>query len=119
MLYANHQDAEKIEKCVAEILTSTDARMIFVGMREFYSSCKLSRLNRSKFAEEVNDCLAGTSFCKEHGTWLFAEYEMSIWVFIRLGNKNESVDAMTLVKRGDAHAYDFKVEGRAGLALSA
>lgn len=112
MLYANVSDAGKIYTHVKKILTVEDAtQYVIVNSLHLYKDCKLERLPRVKFAAEVNDVLSATSLVKEIGTWVFVEYEVMTWMFVRIGDaevgRTRSADDILTILCQNGQALDY------------
>lgn len=77
MLHANAVDEKKISEVLESILTnalSHGQKIVFVNMRDFYSACRLSKLPRARFVEEVGDMLTSQSIAEVFGSWIIGEY---------------------------------------------
>ncbi len=109
MLNANPQDRAKLEAQLSAIIMKARAdhhavvltpeeeqqfakklRFIQVDHSDFYTSCTFTSLRKTKFAEEVQDALCGLDFCRKHGSWLYAEFDMGTWLLIFIGDSNST-----------------------------
>lgn len=91
MLNATPEDYSKVMQRVEKLLAVPDTvQYVFVDIARLYDECRFQRLNRKNFPAEVQDALTKTTLCHEHGSWLFTEWEMNVWVFIRIKNADES-----------------------------
>lgn len=98
MLHATPKDFDKIEAAVCTVVQSAlsaNAKFAFVNLNEFYESCALQSLRKTKFPEEVSDLLTGTEFCSVYGIWLFTEFGDGMYVFVDVSGSlsaKESID---------------------------
>ena len=86
MLNATAQDSRKIEAMIMQILHEADAanqKQVVVNSRAFYRACALEKLQRSRFADEVNDILSDESVGEEFGLWVYAEYGDGLSIFCK------------------------------------
>lgn len=100
MLHANQADSAKISLAVRNLLDHYGfveveepgkaieievVPQLYVRLRDFYNSCRVTTLRRAKFPEEVNDILTGTALVQKFGHWVFTEIADNYHAFLYLG----------------------------------
>lgn len=101
-------DRDRVYAAVEKLLPRGDnIQYVIVNNAKLFRDCRLERMTRTRFAQEVQDILTNTALVREFGTWLYTEWELNTWLFVRVATVEESKvsadDILTaLIKRGAA-----------------
>lgn len=112
MLRANMTDSAKLVAAVNAVLDKAVASQqtrVFVNERDFYESCKFSRLRKTDFGAEVSDYLTTNKFSeKVIGAWLYTEFGDGYGVFIQVAPPEVGISFDALSAAGLAPVHFFK-----------
>lgn len=104
MLYANAKDSEKLYSKLTALLSAAEDEKgtdkLLVDLNDFYQECKFSNLNKSRFVAEIQDALTATSLIRQHGVWLFAEWDLKQYILVRISSERRLTRTPQLVKSG-------------------